>query len=136
MGRNDGHGKRKIHLNDQEKRMEEKAMTARMNQYKKLIEKVVTVEIRTEKIYQMYYSGMISAAEQERELARIIKENVNNEVIISGMFAIIASRPTAGNYKETISSIYNGEVKNYVERMERIRMEMELEELTQALTAQ
>lgn len=111
-------------------------MTARMNQYKKLMEKVVTVEIKTEKIYQMYYSGMISAAEQERELARIIKENVNNEAIISGMFEIIASRPTANNYKETISSIYNGEVKNYVERMERIRMEMELEELTQALTAQ
>lgn len=108
-------------------------MTARMNQYKKLMEKVVTVEIKTEKIYQMYYSGMISAAEQERELARIIKENVNNEVIISGMFEIIASRPTANNYKETISSIYNGEVKNYVERMERIRMERELYELSQTL---
>ena len=134
MGRNDGPGKSKIHLNDQEKRMEGKTMTkARMNHYKKLSETIATVELKTEKIYQMYYNGMISAAEQEKELARIIKENYNSELIISAVFAIIASRPTASNYKETVNNIFTSELKNYVERMERIRMERELYELSQTL---
>lgn len=106
---------------------------ARMNHYKKLAETIATVEVKTEKIYGMYYNGMISAAEQEKEIARIIKENYNSELIISAVFAIIASRPTASNYKETVNNIFTSELKNYVERMERIRMERELYELSQTL---
>lgn len=103
------------------------------NQYKRLADVVANIEVKTETIYRMYYQGMISAAEQEKELARIIKDNINNELIISAVFAIIASKPTANNYKDIVSDIFTTELKNHVELMERIRMERELYELSQIL---
>ena len=106
---------------------------SRMNHYKKLAETMANVEVETIRIYNNYYRGTITATEEEKLLATIIKSNINNELIISSMFSIIASRPTASNYKETVESIFSSELKNYVERMETIRMERELYELKQSL---
>ena len=104
-----------------------------MNHYKKLAETMPKAEIETIRIYSNYYRGTITAAEQEKMLATIIKNSVNNELIISSMFSIIASRPAFNNYKETIESIFSSELKNYVERLETIRRERELYELQQSL---
>ena len=109
--------------------------TNRFANYKRLAEKMAACQVELEKIYCHYYRGYITAAEQEKMIALMIRDNVNNETVISSIFAIIASRPTASGYKETINNIFNGELKSYVERMERIRMDQELQELVNTLSA-
>lgn len=109
--------------------------TNRFANYKKLAVKMAACQVEMENIYRHYFRGYITAAEQEKQIAILIRNNVNNEIVISSIFAIIASRPTASEYKETISNIFNAELKNHVERLERTRMDQELQELVNTLSA-
>ena len=107
----------------------------RFANYKRLAEKMAACQVELEKIYCHYYRGYITAAEQEKLIAIMIRNNVNNETVLSSIFSIIASRPTSSEYKKTISDIFNAELKNHVERIERARMDQELQELVNTLSA-
>lgn len=105
----------------------------RINYYKRLAQQMGSAQVETERAFHAYYKGMITAEEQEKMLAMIIKTNINNALIISSMFSVIAARPTHSNYTETIQTIFNNSLRAHVERLEQIRMERELEELKEQL---
>ena len=105
----------------------------RMNYYKKIATTAVNVQVKTESLYRSYYRGLITLAEHEKELATIISNFRNSDLIISCMFAVIARKPSANNFQEVIDDVFTVEIKTYVERLERIRMERELQELRNTL---